>query len=211
MNNKCEHLTGITFRKATASGGNDTGPNCVEVGQFQFRKATMSNPIGSCVEVAHYAKATRSWTGNNCVEVGQAVTATASGEAANCVAVAHARPEASGAAGHCVEPGVATAEEAHACTPETCKTPGINPGDVVIRDSKLGAESPLAVYPMDAWRMYVAVVIESGMEPDGLGGYVLRDYANPSHILNFTQGEADAFRDGCTKGEFNYDMAAAAA
>lgn len=176
----CAHTARLAFRKATASGGNENGPNCVEVAPF--RKALDSNPSGNCVEVGHAsARDSNGNGGNNCVEPGQA----------------HADPHADPHA---------------ACTPETCLTPGISPGDVVVRDSKLGEDSPLVVFRADEWRGYVAAVINGGMEHDGTE-YVLRDLRNPGIILHFTPGEAEAFRSGCTKGEFNYaqDRVAASA
>lgn len=198
--NTCLH-TGITFRKASASGGNDTGPNCVEVGQF-FTATATTQQHGTCVEVA-FAKAEASNPSGNCVEVGYAKASKSTAMGNNCVTVGQARKaEASGAAGHCVTAAQATGDGD--CTDDACKTPGIQPGDVVVRDSKLGDDSPYAVFTGDAWRGYVATVIESGMESDGNGEYVLRDPRNPGNILHFNAGEADAFRDGCTKGEFNY-------
>lgn len=162
----CEHST-LTFRKATASGGNNTGPNCVEVAAFT--KAAQSNPSG------------------NCVEVGQAHKAPASLAAGHCVTVSETTPT----------------PEDHTCTPATCKTPGINPGDIVVRDSKLGEASPYVVFTPEAWRGYVATVIEAGMERDG-GEYLLRDPRQPGIILHFTPDEAHAFRHGCLTGEFNF-------
>lgn len=209
----CLHTAHLAFRSATASGGNDTGPNCVEVAPFF--KATRSNPSGNCVEVAFAsARDSNGNGGNNCVEVGEAKDArkaTASGAAGHCVTVSHAKAAASGPLDKCVEPGQATEDTHSDCTPETCLTPGINPGDIVVRDSKLGEDSPLVVWAPDAWRGYVANVVAHGMETGGPLGYLMRDPRNPGIVLNFNVGEEGAFRDGCTKGEFNYAEVAASA
>lgn len=181
----CNHSTSITFRKATKSGGNDTGPNCVEVGEFF--KATDSNPSGNCVETAFF-KATRSGPSNACVEVAHAAASKSNGNGGN----------------NCVEPGLAVPNDhTPTCTPETCTTPGIEPGDVVVRDSKLGDSSPLLIFSARQWKAYVGVVIEAGMELEG-SDFILRSPHNPGITLRFTPDEADAFRDGCIKGEFNY-------
>jgi hypothetical protein len=152
----CTHTASLAFRKATASGGNQSGPNCVEVAAFQ--KAASSNPSGNCVEVATTAA---------------------------------------------VQPTVA-GDDTHAhCTPETCLTPGIEPGDVVVRDSKLGDDSPLIVFSPQQWVGVVMATCAGAEERHG-GDYLMRDPRNPGVVLRFTAGEWNAFRDGCTKGEFNY-------
>jgi hypothetical protein len=170
--NTCTHTAGLAFRSATKSGGNNTGPNCVEVAPF--RKAAKSGAAGHCVMVAH-TKAT-----------------------------------ASNPSGNCVEPGVAAADIHADCTPETCLTPGITAGDVVVRDSKLGEDSPLLVFPEDGWRDMVTAVINGAQEIDG-EDYLMRDPRNPGLILRFTEAEWDAFRDGCTKDEFTYSELAVSA
>lgn len=185
----CKHTEDLEFRSATKSGNNQTGPNCVEVAGF--RKASSSVQA-------------------NCVEMTVAVKATRSTAAGHCVTVAHAKAARSVGDGHCVEAGVAQQDNHTDCTPQTCSTPGIQPGDVVVRDSKLGADSPLVVFRPQEWREYVATVIEGGMERDG-ADYVLRDLRNPGVVLRFNPGEEDAFRDGCTKGEFTYSEALASA
>lgn len=202
----CHHTAAVTFRSASASGNNDNGPNCVEVGPFL--SASFSNPIGNCVEAAF-------------------TTASASGAAGHCVSVAYAKPKDSNGNGgnNCVEPGVAELDHPADCTPETCRTPGIEPGDVLVRDSKLGEGSPLIRFRPEQWRAYVAQVIEGGMEfdptphtftaPSGQTRddcqYVLRDPANPGNVLRFHPAEADAFRTGCAAGEFNYSQPVAVA
>jgi hypothetical protein len=201
----CHHTARLTFAKATASGGNNTGPNCVEVANFF--KADASNPSGNCVEVTYAtALASNGNGGANCVEVGPARKATASIQQYLCVTVAHAAAAESAAAGHCVEPGQAQPEHT-GCTPETCKTPGIEPGDVVVRDSKHGGgdDSPLLVFKPEQWDRYVDRVILGEYElTGGEYPYVMRDPNGGPVTLHFNQGEWDAFRDGCTKGEFTY-------
>lgn len=165
----CQHTANLAFRSATKSGGNNTGPNCVEVAGYV--KATKSNPSGNCVEVAHAAA------------------------------------KKSAAAGHCVEPGVA--RDIHTeCTPETCLTPGIEDGDVVVRDSKLGADSPLIVFKPELWEQYVARVVAGELERSG-DDFLMRDASGSGVTLRFTAAEWDAFQDGCRKGEFTYVPAAA--
>lgn len=181
----CQHTSGISFRKATASGNNQSGPNCVEVGVFF--KAQQSGPAGHCVEVA-FTKAARSHPVGECVEV------------------AYAKAASSNPSGNCVEPGQATVDEHAECTPETCRTPGIEPGDVVVRDSKLGEDSPLAVFTLPEWVELAAAVaagapyaaVQSG--PDGA---TITD-PRSGVVLNYTVAEWDAFTDGCQKGEFAY-------
>lgn len=46
----CIHTAGLAFRAAAKSGGNQNGPNCVEVAAFV--KARASNPSGNCVEMS---------------------------------------------------------------------------------------------------------------------------------------------------------------
>lgn len=147
----CQHL--LDFRKATASGGNDTGPNCVEI--------------------------------------------------------AFATGTASGPAGHCVDAGVATADIHAPCTPETCKAPGVQPGDTVVRDSKDNETGPWVVFRPEEWRDYVTAVLEGSRESVN-GQYVIRD-PRTSVILRFTVPEWEAFVDGCAKGEFTYDAVSTSA
>lgn len=184
----CKHTEFIEFRTAAASGGNQSGPNCVEVGEFFTAQA--SGAAGHCVEVA-FTKAEESNPSGNCVEV------------------AHAKPTASVPNGACVEPGQATAA-AHegGCTPETCSTPGITPGDIVVRDSKDNGEGcPVAVFTADEWREIVARVA-AGDDTAHHGSTHDRPWViidpRTQVVLGFTQAEWDAFRDGCGKGEFTY-------
>lgn len=215
----------LTFRKATASGGNNTGPNCVEIAEWTtpslsngnggnncvevtFAKAQLSNPSGNCVEVGPARKATASGSAGHCVTTSQAVKATASAAQYNCVTVAHAKATASpnDSMGGCVEPGQAQPSTAHTdCTPETCQTPGIEPGDIVVRDSKSGENSELIVFKRDQWDRFTERVIAGEYElTDGDYPYIMRDPNGGPVTLHFNKGEWDAFRDGCTKGEFNY-------
>jgi hypothetical protein len=169
MTKHCTHTAGLAFRSATASGGNNTGPNCVEVAPFV--KATQSGAAGHCVEVA-YTKAAASNPSGNCVVAGPAV-------------------------------------DAHAdCTEATCLTPGIRPGDIVVRDSKLGADSPLAVFTADSWRAYTATVARGHADRDG-GDYIIRDPRGTGIVLRYTAAEWAAFTDGCQRHEFEFDLTAA--
>ena len=183
----CIYPGTITFVKASKSGGNQSGPNCVEVGAFT--KAAASVPNGACVEVGSYRKASHSNPSGNCVEV------------------AHTKATKSGAAGHCVEPGQATAAQHLDCNPETCTTPGIEPGDIVVRDSKGGEGSPLVVFRPREWRSLVERVV-AGLDAEhrasnGPHPWFIAD-PRTSVVLWFTDAEWDAFRDGCTKSEFDY-------
>lgn len=63
----CLHT--LDFRKATASGNNDTGPNCVEVATY--RTADASGAAGHCVQVG-FATATASVANSACVDAGVA-------------------------------------------------------------------------------------------------------------------------------------------
>jgi hypothetical protein len=166
--NRPDCVEALTFRSATKSGGNNTGPNCVEVG---FAKAAASNPSGNCVEVGH------------------------------------AKADKSAAAGHCVEPGVAR-DKHTGCTPDTCTTPGINDGDVVVRDSKLGDASPLAVFTPEQWAAFVVGVIAGQEQRDG-DDYLITDPRGTGIVLRYTAAEWDAFMDGCANHEFDYQLAAA--
>lgn len=182
----CVHAAGLVFQSATASGNNENGPNCVEVAPFF--KPTKSNPSGNCVEVA-YAKAQKSFNGNNCVEVGEAkTTAEACAAGHSCVTVSQTTP----------------AHDAD-CTPETCKTPGIEPGDVVVRDSKLGEDSPLVVFRAQEWRKFVDGVLAGPRTVQADATYTIRD-PRTGVVLYYTPSEWDAFLDGCAKGEFTYDL-----
>lgn len=201
----CAHTAHLTFRKATKSGGNNTGPNCVEVANFFKAGRSNGNGGNNCVEIT-YAKAMDSNPSGNCVEVGPARKATKSGAAGQCVTVAHAKATASpnDSMGGCVEPGPATSAHTD-CTPATCRTPGIEPGDVVVRDSKSGDRSPLIVFKREQWDRYVERVIAGEHElTDGEYPYVMRCPNGTGISLFFNAGEWDAFRDGCAKGEFTY-------
>jgi hypothetical protein len=134
-----------TWTKARKSGGNDTGPNCVEA--LNFRKATKSTPECHCVEVTT-AKATHA----NCLE-------------------------------------------------GTCLTPGISDGDIIVRDSKLGDDSPWAVFTPEQWAAYTAEVASGRSDVEG-ADYVLRDPRGTGVVLRYTAAEWDAFTDGCRRSEF---------
>lgn len=135
-----------TWTKALKSGGNDTGPNCVEA--LNFRKAVKS-----------------------------------------------------GAEGHCVEATTATATHAQ-CLPETCLTPGIKDGDVIVRDSKLGDDSPWAVFTAEQWAVFTAeVAAGDGDVVDG-DDFLIRDPRGTGVTLRYTAAEWDAFTDGCRNREF---------
>ncbi len=162
MKNIC-HLAPLDFRSATASGGNNTGPNCVQVA---FAKASASAGNGACVEVG-YVKADPCTSVTNCVEVG------------------------------------ATA----ACTDADCNAPGVQPGDIAVRDSKGGEGSPVIAFGGQAWREYVAGVLAGHSDRDG-ADYVIRDPRGTGIVLRFTADEWAAFQDGCAKNEFTYDLAA---
>jgi len=201
----CQHLSSIEFRTAAASGGNQSGPNCVEVGAFAT--ASASGAAGHCVEVA-FAKAEMSNPSGNCVEVGFAAAA-ASGAAGHCVEVGHAKASASHPVGDCVEPGQAVAvSHDHGCTAETCSTPGIAPGDIVVRDSKNNGEgSPVAVFRPEEWKALVDRVVkgEDGEHFDA-GQEHPWSISDPRTgvVLRYTGDEWAAFRDGCSKHEFDY-------
>lgn len=136
-----------TWTKASKSGGNNTGPNCVEA--LSFRKATKSGPnCDNCVEVARAGDSLHDW-----------------------------------------------------CTAGVCLTPGIGNGDVVVRDSKLGDDSPLAVFTPEQWSAYVTEVAAGRADRDG-GDYVLVDPRGTGIVLRYTFGEWDAFQDGCAREEF---------
>jgi hypothetical protein len=184
MNITPDVLSGLAWRTATASGQNQSGPNCVEVAPF--RKATRSGGNGdNCVEVSHLRTATRSGgNGDNCVQVGTFTKA------------AHSNPS-----GNCVQAAPATADQHAACTPETCTTPGIEPGDVVVRDSKLGDDSPLLVFKPEAWEAFCAEVAD-GREDTRNGKWIITDPSGSGVTLFFTAGEWEAFTDGCQKHEF---------
>lgn len=141
-------LHALNFRKATASGGNQNGPNCVEIAQRRTAKA-------------------------------------------------------SGAAGHCVDAGVATTVIHAPCTPETCTAPGVQPGDIVVRDSKDNETGPWVVFRAEEWAEYVTAVLAGAHETVN-SQYVIRD-RRTSVVLSFTPAEWFAFVDGCGKGEFTYD------
>jgi hypothetical protein len=133
--------------KASKSGGNNTGPNCVQC--LQFRKAS-----ASAADIAN-----------------------------------------------CVETAVAT-DEAHAhCTPGQCLAEGIDTGDLIVRDSKAGPGSPVAVFTPRLWELYVASVAD-GRSDVVDGSHVIIDPRGTGTVLRFTDGEWDAFVDGCRKGEF---------
>lgn len=197
----CVHAAGLVFRSARASGNNENGPNCVEVAPFF--KAAKSNPSGNCVQVA-FTKAEKSYNGNNCVEVGFA-KAEKSFQGTSCVEVGEAKSATrSAAAGHCVTVSPTTpADHDEQCTPETCTTPGIQPGDVVVRDSKLGEESPLVVFRGDEWREFVNGVLAGPRTVQADATYTIRD-PRTGVVLSYTPDEWDAFLDGCAKGEFTY-------
>lgn len=128
--------------KAARSGGNNTGPNCVECLQFRV---------------------------------------TAGG----------------------VADAVASADLLHAhCPPQGCRAVGIADGDVVVRDSKLGVDSPLLVYSPQRWAAFVELVA-SGVEDRHGDAFLIHD-PRPGYDtrLIFTPGEWAAFADGCRNGEF---------
>ncbi len=129
--------------KAARSGGNNTGPNCVEC--LQFRGDGWSG-CGAEVATAH------------------------------------------GIHGH--------------CPPGRCLAEGIEDGDVVLRDSKLGTGSPLLVYTPERWASFVELVA-SGVEDRHGDAFMIHDPRPESDVrLIFTPGEWEAFADGCRKGEF---------
>jgi hypothetical protein len=134
-----------TWVKATLSGGNQTGPNCVEC--LQFRKASESGA-----------------NSDNCVLV-------------------------------------ATADEmlhVH-CPGDECLYPNIADGSVLVRDSKLGPDSPVIVFTADEWVAYTAEVAAGRDDRDG-GDHVIR--SADGIVLRFTDGEWAAFTDGCQRNEF---------
>ncbi len=201
----CKTIGFIEFRTPTASGGNQSGPNCVEVGEFFTAQA--SGAAGHCVEVA-FTKAKMSNPSGNCVEVGF-TSASASGAAGHCVQVAHAKASATVPNGACVEPGQAVADPEHTdCTPETCRTPGISVGDIVVRDSKNNGEGcPVVVFRAEEWAVLVKRVVarDDADHFDAAPGtpWFITD-PRTDVVLRYTDAEWDAFRDGCDKGEFDY-------
>lgn len=131
--------------KATKSGGNNTGPNCVEC--LQYRAASSSDDD------------------------------------------AGVRYAVMGAGLH------------DHCTDEKCLTEGIKVGDVVVRDSKGGPGSPVIAFTPMVWAAYVTAVADGWAHPDG-DEFTIIDPRGTGTVLRFTQGEWDAFVDGCRRGEF---------
>jgi hypothetical protein len=136
-----------TWVTARMSGGNNTGPNCVQC--LNFRKAERSDNSG-----------------------------------ANCVACA----DASGLHDHCAE--------------GECLAPGIADGSIVVRDSKLGADSPLAVFTAQEWAEFTGQVAAGRMDRDG-DDYTITDPRGTGAVLRYTADEWAAFADGCRKQEFS--------
>lgn len=133
--------------KASKSGGNNSGPNCVQC--LHFTKATMSDNSGA----------------------------------------------------NCVEQSVATnALHAH-CGADECLAEGIAAGDVIVRDSKAGPGSPVAVFTPALWEQFVAAVADGQQWRDG-DDFTIVDPRGTGVVLRYTPGEWEAFRDGCRKGEF---------
>jgi uncharacterized protein DUF397 len=176
-----------------------------DTGDFNFRDRTMWITFRS---------ASKSNAGNVCVQVGQAADArkaSKSGAAGHCVTVtaaAAARKASKSAQGRtCVT--VEPARDGHdaSCTAQTCKTPGVAVGDIVVRDSKLGDDSPWVVFQPAEWADFVAAVIAGAHEVVD-GDYLIRD-GRTGVTLHYTPAEWDAFLDGCVKDEFAYDLIAA--
>jgi hypothetical protein len=135
-----------TWVKALKSGGNNTGPNCVQC--LHFRKAERSDNSG-----------------------------------ANCVEVAYG----SDLHDHCAE--------------GECLAPGIADGSMVVRDSKLGADSPLAVFTPQEWAEFTAQVAAGRVDRDG-DDCTITDPRGTGAVLRYTEDEWAAFADGCRKQEF---------
>ncbi len=133
--------------KASRSGGNNSGPNCVQC--LQFVKATKGDNSGA----------------------------------------------------NCVEQSVATDGLHEHCGPGECLAEGIQAGDVVVRDSKAGPGSPVAVFTPMLWEQFVAAVADGQEWRDG-EDWTIVDPRGTGVVLRFNAGEWDAFRDGCGKGEF---------
>lgn len=133
--------------KASRSGGNNSGPNCVQC--LQFSKACKSDNSGA----------------------------------------------------NCVETSVAMESLHDHCGPGECLAEGIRSGDVVVRDSKGGPGSPVAVFTPALWDQFVAAVADGQQWRDG-EDWTITDPRGTGVVLRFTAGEWDAFRDGCGKGEF---------
>lgn len=141
-----------TWVTARMSGGNQTGPNCVQC--LHFRKASRSDNSGAnCVEVAY---------GSDLHE-------------------------------HCAQ--------------GECLAPGIADGSMVVRDSKLGADSPLAVFTAGQWAVFTGEVAAGRVDMDG-ADYTITDPRGTGVVLRYTAGEWAAFVDGCRRREF--DLADAA-
>lgn len=173
------------------------GGQCVEIA---WKRASGCNG-GECVLVG-WCKATASAIAGECVEAAL-VKSSFWSDSANCVEVGRwVKSEASGPSGECVEAG-------------RCGCPD---GQVLVRDSKLGDDSPVLEFTTADWAEFLDSV-KRGFLPwcvDINGPDVLMtgpgDPADPggrSGLLRFTHGEWDAFEAGAMAGEFD-DLAATA-
>lgn len=132
---------------ATKSGGNNTGPNCVQC--LRFRSGSPSGEDGPGFAVM-------------------------------------------GAGLH------------DHCSDEKCLTEGIHTGDVIVRDSKAGSGSPVAVFRPAQWEAYVKSVVEGHACLDG-DEFTMTDPRGTGTVLRFTGDEWVAFVDGCRRGEFSLE------
>lgn len=139
-------LTRNTWVKAAKSGGNNTGPNCVECLQW----SPGDDATGTSVRIAY--------------------------------------ADQRGLHAHCAK--------------DQCTYPDLQDGTILIRDTKLGQQSPLLVFTPRQFQDLVEATAAGTRHLDAGGRLLIRDPGNASLYLSFTPGEWDAFADGCRRGEF---------